>query len=124
MFNMQIVYSLFSTQKMLAYLIGYIYDYFVCQVYHQARRPARHKADRLTERINALTIPREQDAVPPGLIESLPPEGKKSNLLLVGYFSMPCLCVLATFITFRLLGESIRETRHSPLMQTASLHNI
>ncbi|BFZ19510.1 hypothetical protein BsWGS_22550 [Bradybaena similaris] len=44
------------------------------EVYHQARRPARHKADRLTERINALTIPREQDAVPPGLIESLPPE--------------------------------------------------
>ncbi|KAK0045836.1 SUMO-conjugating enzyme UBC9 [Biomphalaria pfeifferi] len=43
----------------------------VCQL---ARRPARHKPDKLAERINALTIPREVDRIPPGLIESLPPE--------------------------------------------------
>jgi len=41
-----------------------------------ARRPARvlARADRLAERINALTTPREKDTVPEGLIDSLPPE--------------------------------------------------
>ena len=55
----------------------YIFS-FSCQRQPCARRPARvlARADRLAERINALTTPREKDTVPEGLIDSLPPEGR------------------------------------------------
>jgi hypothetical protein len=34
-----------------------------------------HKMDKLAERIGMLTLPRERDHVPEGLVDSLPPEG-------------------------------------------------
>lgn len=34
-----------------------------------------HKMDKLTERISSLTIPREKEIVPEGLVDSMPPEG-------------------------------------------------
>lgn len=40
-------------------------------------RSGSHKMDKLAERISSLTIPRdtEKEAVPEGLVDSLPPEG-------------------------------------------------
>lgn len=40
-----------------------------------------HKMDKLAERIGVLTIPRERDNVPEGLVDSLPPEGENSSSL-------------------------------------------
>lgn len=41
-----------------------------------------HKMDKLAERIGMLTIPRERDHVPEGLVDSLPPEGKYQMFIL------------------------------------------
>lgn len=38
-----------------------------------------HKMDKLAERIGMLTIPRERDHVPEGLVDSLPPEGNSQG---------------------------------------------
>ncbi|WAR11712.1 UBC9-like protein, partial [Mya arenaria] len=40
----------------------------------RATREVSHKMDRLAERIGMLTIPRERDNIPEGLVDSLPPE--------------------------------------------------
>jgi len=42
----------------------------------RAARELSHKMDRLAERIGTLTLPRERDNVPEGLVDSLPPEGR------------------------------------------------
>ena len=60
-------------------------DFYSSSDADAANRVARHvvhKTDRLAERISNLTLPRERDQVPEGLVDSLPPEGK-------------CVCVCA-----------------------------
>ena len=62
-------------------------DFYSSSDADAANRVARHvvhKTDRLAERISNLTLPRERDQVPEGLVDSLPPEGKMQSVLLGG----------------------------------------
>ncbi|XP_070199031.1 uncharacterized protein [Littorina saxatilis] len=52
-------------------------DFYASSAAEGASRVTKHvvhKTDRLAERISNLTIPRERDQVPEGLVDSLPPE--------------------------------------------------
>jgi len=45
-------------------------------IHIRAAQFSHHKQDKLAERIGMLTLPRERDHVPEGLVDSLPPEGR------------------------------------------------
>lgn len=57
-----------------------------------------HKMDKLAERIGMLTLPRERDHVPEGLVDSLPPEGSLFIMFSYGlYMFISILCQQSKF---------------------------
>ena len=77
-------------------------DFYSSSDADAANRVARHvvhKTDRLAERISNLTLPRERDQVPEGLVDSLPPEGKCVCVCVRTHACMPACVFVCVYVS-------------------------